>query len=207
MRLSLVLLISCVLLAATPGRAADNGFYIGAGAGQMNTTVDDVFGSDYEFDENDFGFKLFGGYKFFRWFSVEGAYIDGGSPEIKESDGAGTTAKLSIELQSLVAAAVFTLPIGEQFELFVKPGFAYWEANTSASVSSIRFSDKFNERDNGSAFFLGGGAGFNFTDNFGMRVEYEWFDAAPEYDSYSDEFVTDYDASAGFFSASFVYSF
>jgi hypothetical protein len=40
-----------------------------------------------------------------------------------------------------------------------------------------------------------------------VRLEYEWFDVAPEYDSDSAEFVTEYDASAGFFSASFVYSF
>jgi len=207
MRLPLALLISGVLLDTTPANAADNGFYLGAGVGEMNTNVKDVFGSGYKFDENDVGFKLFGGYKFFPWLSVEGAYIDGGSPEIKESDGAGTTAKLGIELQSFVAAAVFTLPIGEQFELFIKPGFAYWEANTSVSLTSPSFSDSFDERDNGSAFFLGGGAGFNFTENLGVRLEYEWFDVAPEYDSYSDEFVTDYDASAGFFSASFVYSF
>jgi opacity protein-like surface antigen len=61
--------------------------------------------------------------------------------------------------------------------------------------------------DSGSAFFLGAGAGFNFTENLGVRLEYEWFEVAPEWDSDSDEFVDELDASAGFLSASFVYTF
>jgi len=206
MKLTLALMVSALLLAAAPTNAADRGFYIGAGAGQMNTEVDDVFGSGFEFDENDVGFKLFGGYKFFPWLSVEGAYINGGNPEIKASE-AGETAKLGIEVQSLVAAAVFTLPVGDQFELFLKPGIAYWDSTTSFSFSSPTFSDRFNEDDSGSAFFLGAGAGFDFTENLAARLEYEWFDVAPEWDSGNEEFVDELDATAGFLSISFVYSF
>jgi OOP family OmpA-OmpF porin len=201
------LLASGLLLAASPSGAADSGFFVGAGVGDMNTNVDDVFDTGYEFDEGDLGFKVFGGYRFFPWLAVEGAYIDGGSPEVKESDGFGTTAKLAIELKSIMAAAVFTLPLGERFEVFIKPGIAFWDANTRLSITTPDFSDSIDADDNGSAFFLGGGAGFNFTDNLGIRLEYEWFEAAPKYDSDTEEFVSEYDASAGFLSASFVYSF
>lgn len=206
MRLPTFLLVSGLLLAASPASAADRGFYAGAGLGQMNTEVDDVIGLDYDFDENDVGFKLFGGYRFFPWLSVEGAYIDGGNPSIKESQG-GETAKLGIDVQSLVASAVFALPIGERFELFAKPGIAYWDAETSLSFHSSTFSDQFREDDDGSAFFLGVGAGFDVTDNLGLRLEYEWFEVAPEWDSDSDEFVDELDANAGFFSASFLFRF
>jgi OOP family OmpA-OmpF porin len=205
-RPSIILLASSLLIAASPASAADRGFYAGAGLGQMNTEVDDVLGLDYDFDEDDAGFKVFGGYRFFPWLSVEGAYLDGGSPSIKESRG-GETVKLGIDVQSLVASAVFALPVGERFELFVKPGIAYWDAETSLGFSSPTFSDSFREDDDGSAFFLGAGAGFDVTDNFGLRLEYEWFEVAPEWDSDSDEFVDELDANAGFFSASFLFRF
>jgi OOP family OmpA-OmpF porin len=206
MKLRFSLLLAGMLIATSPAGAAERGFYAGAGLGQMNTEVDDVLGLNYDFDEDDVGFKVFGGYRFFPWLSVEGAYIDGGNPSIKESQG-GETVKLGIDVQSLVAAAVFALPVGERFELFVKPGIAYWDAETSLGFSSPTFSDSFREDDSGSAFFLGAGAGFDVTDNFGLRVEYEWFEVAPEWDSDSDEFVDELDANAGFFSASFLFRF
>ena len=207
MRLQLlVLLVSGLLLGTAPAQAADKGFYLGAGAGQVRTKVDDVFGSGFKFDEDDFGFKVFGGYKFFPWFSVEGAYFDGGNPSLEETTPV-YTGKLGIEVQSLVAAAVFTLPLGDKFELFVKPGIALWSSTMSISYSDPDFSESFHEDDDGSAFFLGAGAGFNFTGNFGARLEYEWFEVAPKWDSDSEEFVQELDASAGFISASIVYSF
>ena len=41
----------------------------------------------------------------------------------------------------------------------------------------------------------------------GLRIEYEWFEVAPEYNFDTDEFEDDLDASAGFLSLSFVYRF
>jgi OOP family OmpA-OmpF porin len=157
MRLASVLLASSLLASAIPAAASDRGFYVGAGFGEVNTEVDDVLGSDYNFDESNFGFKLFGGYRFFPWLSVEGAYIDGGDPHVKVSD-ADESLRLGISVQSLVAAAVFSLPVGDRFEFFVKPGLAYWDSTTSVDYSSPGFVDRFQDDDSGSAFFLGVGA-------------------------------------------------
>jgi OOP family OmpA-OmpF porin len=200
------LLVSGLLLATVTAQAADKGAYLGAGAGQVRTKVDDIFGSGFKFDEDDFGFKVFGGYKFLPWFSVEGAYLDGGSPAITATT-ATESGRLGIEVQSLVAAAVFTLPLGDKFELFVKPGIAYWSSTASIRYSGPDFSDRYRDEENGSAFFLGAGAGFNFTGNLGARLEYEWFEVAPKWDSDSEEFIQELDASAGFISASLVYTF
>jgi len=194
-----------IFLAASPSVAAERGFYVGAGVGQVNTEVDDVFGTGFNFDEDDVGFKLFGGYRFFPWLSVEGIFLDGGKPEIRDTVG-DESASLSIEVQSLVAAAIFSLPIGEQFEVFIKPGFAYWDSKTSFSYSSPTFSDRFSEDDSGSAFFIGAGAGWTIG-NAGLRLEYEWFDVAPEYNFDTDEFDDELDASASFLSLSVVYLF
>lgn len=207
MRLPPVIFLLGTVLAASPSLAAERGFYAGAGVGQMNTEVDDgyVYPFVFDFDENDVGFKVFGGYRFFPWLGVEGAYVDGGSPETKGSDG-DIRGRLGIEVQSLVAAAVFALPIGESFEVFLKPGVAYWDSSTSISVTGPTISDKASADDSGSAFFLGAGAGWNFG-KAGLRLEYEWFDVAPEYDYDSNEFEDELDATASFLSLSFIYNF
>jgi OOP family OmpA-OmpF porin len=205
MRLQPAILLLGIFLATSPSFAADGGFYAGAGIGQMNVEVDDMYGSSFDFDEDDLGFKLFGGYKFFPWFSVEGIFLDGGSPETKDTSGS-ESASLSVEVQSLVAAAVFSLPIGDQFEIFLKPGFAYWDSTTDFRYSSPTFSDRFSDDDSGSAFFIGAGAGWTIG-NAGLRLEYEWVDVAPEYNFDTDEFEDELDASAGFLSLSVAYFF
>jgi opacity protein-like surface antigen len=142
---------------------------------------------------------------------VEGAYVDGGEPEVKDSysyKGYSISERLSIDVQALVATAVFTLPIGDSFELFAKPGIAYWDSTTRYHISADGLGDdSASLDDSGSAFFLGAGAGFNFNENLGVRLEYEWFEVAPEWDSDSEEFVDELDASSAFLSVSFVYTF
>ena len=54
----------------------DPGFYVGAGVGQSKIEADDI-----NFDEDDTGFKVFGGYQFNKYFAVELAYIDGGNAD------------------------------------------------------------------------------------------------------------------------------
>jgi OOP family OmpA-OmpF porin len=205
MRLQPSVLLLGIFLATNPLVAADRGFYAGAGIGQMNVEVDNMYGSSFDFDEDDLGFKLFGGYRFFPWLSVEGIFLDGGNPEIRDTVGA-ESASLSVEVQSLVAAAVFSLPIGDQFEIFLKPGVAYWDSTTDFTYSSPTFSDRFSDDDSGSAFFIGAGAGWTIG-NLGLRLEYEWFDVAPEYNFDTDEFDDELDASASFLSLSVVYLF
>lgn len=206
MKLPLALAISGVLLASLPAAATERGFFVGAGVGQMSTDVDDMYGFGYNFDESDVGYKLFGGYRFFPWLGVEGAYINGGEPSVKETY-LDESARLSISVDTLVGAVIFALPIGEYVELFVKPGVAYWDSTTTLKYSSPDFSFKDSDDDSGGAFFIGAGAGFSFNENLGARLEYEWFDVAPEWDDEQDEFVDELDANAGFFSASFEYRF
>ncbi len=148
---------------------------------------------------------MFGGYRFFPWLAVEGIFLDGGNPEVRDTVG-DESARLSVEVQSLVAAALFSLPIGDQFEVFLKPGFAYWDSTTDFTYSSPTLSDRFSDDDSGSAFFVGAGAGWT-VGNAGLRLEYEWFDVAPEYNFDTDEFEDELDASASFLSLSVVFLF
>jgi len=206
-----ICMATALLAVATPAVADDTGFYLGAGAGQANVEVDDVLGvAGANFDEGDTGFKVFGGYRFLPWLGVEGIYVDAGSPSISGplyADGTGL-GRLGIDVKAFVAAAVFTLPLGDRFELFAKPGFAYWKADTSVYVDDpLSGVFRFSQGDDDGAFFIGAGAGFSFNEHFGLRLEYEWFEVTPKWDEYEEEFVQELDASASFLSASFVYRF
>jgi opacity protein-like surface antigen len=206
------LFLASSLLTSGAASAAERGFFFGVGAGEFNTEVDEVWGSNYNFDEDDLGFKVFGGYTFLPWLAVEAAFIDGGSPQVSQTfvdtNGDVYSEKLTIAVQTIVASANFILPINNRFELFAKPGFAYWDSETSYRYDDPDPAFSFRDRagDSGSAFFIGAGAAFH-NGPMGLRIEYEWFDVAPEYDSASDEFVDELDASAGFLSLSATYRF
>jgi OmpA-OmpF porin, OOP family len=65
------------LLASTTVHAeTQRGFYVGAGIGQASIERDDS-----DFDADDTGFKVFGGYNFNQYFALEATYLDGGEPD------------------------------------------------------------------------------------------------------------------------------
>lgn len=184
-RLSLALLIA-LGLGTAPAIAADTGFYAGAGIGIFST---DISESDIglNFDEDDTGFKVFGGYQFLPWLGGELAYIDGGESSVSESDPVLGSAKLEVDVSAITAAAVGTLPIGEMFELYGKLGIAMWDGKLTASASGLICEElelgatcAESVSDDGTDFFWGIGAGVNIGEQFNVRIEYEVLEIDPE---------------------------
>lgn len=187
--------VASALLASAPAFAADDaGFYVGAGIGDGSVTVDIDEASD--FDGSDTAFKVFGGYKFMKYVGVELEYVDGGDAEDqwRESfEGVTEELKVTIGFSGFNASAVGFLPIGEKFSVFGKLGFMMWDADLRARYSFDGFSDSESDSESGTDFSWGVGAGFDFTDNLGVRVEYQAFEIE--------------DADADLFSGSVVWMF
>ena len=147
-------------LAASPTFAADGtGFYVGAGIGDYGIKLD-----GNAFDANDFGYKFFGGYNFIEYLGAEIEYIDGGSPSDRG---------VSVDMYGFNFSAVGIWPVTEQFDLFAKAGLIMWDAEA----------DDFGS-DDGEDFSWGVGAGFDFTDQFGVRGEYQAFEIEDTSDVY-----------------------
>jgi OOP family OmpA-OmpF porin len=144
-------LIAASAFAISPALAAENGPYFGAGIGDFGV---DVGG----FDGSDTGFKVFGGYRFIDYLAAELEYIDGGTVE----DGG-----LELDVSGFNLSGVGILPIGEKFNLFAKLGMIFWDADLGGFERGS---------DSGEDFSWGIGAGFSFTDQFGMRIEYQGFE-------------------------------
>jgi OOP family OmpA-OmpF porin len=148
--------VATALLAASPAAmsADDGGFYVGAGIGQ--------FGVDEGgFSESDTGYKLFGGWMFNQYIGGEAEYIDGGTVE-DSGFGIDTTAfNLSVK---------GNWPVTEQFDVYGKVGYFFWDADVDL------FGDSSQEKnESGSDLSWGIGAGYDFTDNFGVVGEWQWF--------------------------------
>lgn len=88
-------------------------WYVGGGVGESD---------DKGLDEDDTGFKVFGGYRPNKYLAFEGAIVilgDFGPADAFSKDG------LSLELVGI-------LPIGQRFELFGKAGLFLWEVSVDA---------------------------------------------------------------------------
>lgn len=144
-------LIAASAFAISPAVAEDGGFYVGAGVGDFGIDLGPVDGSDT-------GFKLFGGYLFNKNFGVELEYLDGGTADF---------GPVGIDVSGFNLSGIGILPVGEKFNLFAKLGMLFWDASLSGKGGGD---------DSGEDFSWGIGAGYSFTDQFGMRLEYQGFE-------------------------------
>lgn len=154
-----VLFLALALLLVAPAANA-GGFFIGAAALQTGVEVDSE-----SFDDDDNGFKVFGGYRLSDHFGVEVAYAENGSPE---------DVGVEFDVTSLSAFAVGTLTIGERFELFAKAGAYRWDVDLSGLVDG-------SDDDIEAAF--GAGAKFKLGGKFALRLEYEVFEVESAIDA------------------------
>jgi hypothetical protein len=173
-----------VLLLSGPA-LADSGLYVGGSVG--NTTleadfVDPIGGGNLTLDENDFSWKVFGGYMFdlpVVNLGVEAGYRDLGGP----------SATLAAETYGIEATAwdaygVAGFDLGP-VNVFGKLGFVSWDADLTAAG--------FDGSDDGTDTAYGVGASISLG-SFALRAEYEMFDVSEVQDLYM-------------LSAGFVYTF
>ncbi len=148
--------------------------YLGVGAGQSNLRtyckdVDSIAGFSGTCDNSNVGLKVFGGYKINRWAAAELGYTNFGEGR---ADGtlSGNPAVGRWQGYGIDLSAIGTLPFGQHFEMFIKGGLLYWDVkSTTTNAASREISD------NGFSGVVGGGATFWFTQQAGLRLQYERF--------------------------------
>jgi hypothetical protein len=147
---------------------ADSGFYAGGNVGGATISTDipdEDLGEVFEFDENDFAWKAFGGYRFdlpLIDLGIEGGYVDLGSPS---GNLLGFPVSLDVTGWDVFGVAGVDLgPVG----IFAKAGLIAWDV--SAFVDGIEEAG-----DDGSDPAYGVGAKFEIG-SLEIRGEYEYFD-------------------------------
>jgi len=205
--------VTSALLASAPAFAADDsGFYVGAGLGTFSLQSEaislDAGGLEVDtgrdFDGSDFAFKILGGWQWNKYIAFEAEYFDGGNPDDKfdfsysdpevEFDG-----QLTVEAETTgwIFSALGIWPLGDSFNLFAKLGFVMWDVEGRGVIKvpdfDIQESGSLGS-ESGTDFAWGLGGTWNFTDNMGVRAEYQQFEL--------DEFN-----NVNLASASFIYKF
>lgn len=159
-RKTLVVLVLALSAHALPALA---GGYIGIGVGEATIDVCndlEAYGAT-RCDDNDTGYKLFGGYEFHQYLAVEGTYADYG--EVKASAPGFV---VGAEATSLAVSVKGEYQVTDSLGLFAKLGVARWDAEVS--VAGLGDTD-----DDGSGSTWGIGAQYPLTDKVGVRAEWE----------------------------------
>ncbi len=181
--------------------ADEKGWYLGAGYGQSEASVDTaktssiLTGSGYTSasttaDETDTGWKLFGGYQFTRNWGVEFAYVDLGKATVNSR---GTVAGVTDVYRSEATAkgwslaGVGTVMVSDTFGLFGKLGAFRWDLDTKCSLVTNATgtgtcaattgpgAGPANRSASGTDLTYGVGLKYNLTKQASLRVEWEQF--------------------------------
>jgi len=173
--------VAAALALWTAQASAEPGFFVGGSIGQSTTEAQEnnIFdsGENIEFDEDDTGYKLFGGYMFNDYLGVELGYVDFGQPEDKFSFDGGegiVDVKVDAEVSAFTANLLGQIPLGP-VDIFAKVGLASYDAEIGVKATDGIITESGNLDDDGEELMYGVGARLNIG-NFGIRAEYEMYD-------------------------------
>lgn len=166
----------------------DSGPYVGAGYGEFDTKVEDLEGVDdvlEDLDADDSAYKVFFGWRFNPYISLEADYIDLGNPR-GNFDASGSSGDYELELAGFAGYVIGTLPLGI-FELSGKVGYYFHDVDLSVDLENIGSGDGdvLESSDNGEAVVYGVGAGVTFIEHINAKLEYELMDIDTLDDTYT----------------------
>ena len=124
-------------------------------------------------DDRDTGFKVFGGYQFNRYFSIEGGYFNLGKFGFTATTIPTGTLNGRIKLKGASLDLVATIPITERFSAFAMAGVARAEARDQFSGTgsvNVRNPNPYKRANNGRGAL---GLQFAMTDSLALRTQVE----------------------------------
>lgn len=185
-KLPAALAFATLALLALPAAAEDvPGPYLGGNLGWASSEVDDasiaahlarsgLTMTSIDDDENGIGARLFGGYRFTRFFALEAGFFD--------LDEAGFTAQTAppgsltgtMELQGVSLDPLFIMPLTRKLSTLLRIGVQYAEADTRYSATgSVSAPPDRTQRN--TSYKFGAGLQYDFSEPFSFRVEAEQY--------------------------------
>jgi OOP family OmpA-OmpF porin len=183
--LAAALLALCGLI-ATSQAMAQKGLYIGGSAGSSKIDDDIALGgliTSGTVDGSSTGFKIFGGFQFNDYFALDLALVDLGKAKYSGTYFNAPVTGGTVDIWGLNFSAVGILPVSESFSVFGKVGLFAWEADAKDTTGGFPFSTN----ESGADFSFGLGMSYNFTKNWGVRLEWERFMVGGGEDAYTGQ--------------------
>lgn len=191
---------TALALMSAQANAADEGLYVGIGAGVFGTDADGIEESLEDFSEDDTGIRAFGGWQFNKFFGAELGYNSGTDNEATLGDIAvdGIEADIELDVQGIDLFLTGTLPIGETFYAFAKAGMVAWEAELDAVIREDDgeggvITTPLSADESGEDPAFGAGFGMKLGDHAKVQIDYTVYDFG--------------DVDGDFLAASFVWKF
>lgn len=175
--------LALLALAVTPALAGE--FYVGGALGQASTDTGVNSSPEVTVDDSSTGYKVFGGYNVMKYFSVEGAYVDGASVTMNVNDPS-TPFSTSLETSGFAFRAMGVLPLREKLHLFADLGMYMWDGDATVSDGSFSASGS----TDGTDPVYGIGLGWQVIPKGNLRVEIERYDTSVEGTSMDTDMIS-----------------
>lgn len=159
--------VAMLAVAFMPGSAfadEESGLYLGVGWGQFSSGIDNIEDLDEAFDEDTGAYKIFGGWRFAPWLSVQLDYMDLGDADTDFTPGR----RFEVSTKTWAPSVVGTLPIGF-VELFASAGLLYYDVETTLNGNEVS-----DESDRGEVYSVG--VGITVLERLALRLEYQMFE-------------------------------
>jgi OOP family OmpA-OmpF porin len=177
-------LVALAVIASPYALAQNSGWYTGASIGQSSANIDDarissaLLGSGFSStaitdDDRDTAYKLYGGYQYNRYLSIEGGYFDLGQFGFTATTVPAGTLTGTIRLRGLNLDLVGSLPMTERFSAFARLGVNYAEAADTFSGTGLVNVINPNPSKRQANLKAGLGLQYAFTDSLALRAELE----------------------------------
>ena len=178
-KLSTLLATLCVI--SLPVGVHAEGAYFGASFGSTEVDFGQLtVGAGTTLDDEDSGYKIYGGYNLSDNFALEGGYVDFGESTLTAPTGAqftlnGVLLQATTDINLTASADAFTFAgVGKMDvgigNIFGKLGLAMWDSETTSNIAAL------NTTDDGTDLFFGFGIDIGVTEALVARFEYEMYE-------------------------------
>ncbi|MES2942023.1 MAG: OmpA family protein [Pseudomonadota bacterium] len=177
-------LAALAVLASPAAFAQETGWYGGGNIGQSRATIDNArvaaglaqsgFATTSIADrERDAAYKLYGGYRFTPYFSVEGGYFDLGKFGFTANTVPAGSLNGNIRIRGFNLDLVGTVPLTEKLSALGRVGANYAQAKDSFRGSGAVNVINPNPSERATNYKVGLGLQYAFSDDLAMRAEIE----------------------------------
>jgi hypothetical protein len=170
---AMILTAAAPALAHAEGETGNpSGPYVGGGWGRFDLRIHNLndvgAAADTISDSKDNAWKVFVGYRFSPYWSLEAAYIDFGSPGDRFQAN-GSDGSYRVKMSGFAPSLIGTIPLGP-VELSGKVGYYLYDTETRVNFSDGTFLQSKHGRTD---LLYGAGLGMTFFGHFNARAEYE----------------------------------
>jgi OOP family OmpA-OmpF porin len=154
----------------------EDGFYVGAGLGNYEAEIDDVDDADFDFDEDESALRLFAGWRFNQFISMQLDRYD-----FSEAATAPGLLNVTADTEGWAPSVIGTLPLGP-IELYARAGILFYDVEIGINNETV-FDDS------GDDPVYAAGLGLTVVERLALRFEYEVIEIS-EFDDSEAVWVT-----------------